>query len=202
MSRPALRQLSGTLPPLTTALLAISLIVSLLSGFGKNLQPLLPLLIASDPRLGLQEILQGQWWRLITPVFLHFGLLHIIFNMLWLWDLGGAIERYRGIRLFAALVLFSGISSNLAQYAWSGPAFGGMSGVVYALLAYVWVQGRFYPRGGIGLPRPVAIMMLVWYVLCWTGLIGPVANMGHSAGLLAGLLAGFVPPTGHRQKPA
>lgn len=188
------------LPLLTLALAATSIAISLHSGFGKHLQPLLPLLIASDPRLGLQEILQGQWWRLITPMFLHFGLLHIVFNMLWLWDLGGAIELRRSSWLLAGLVLFSSVSSNLAQYAWSGPAFGGMSGVVYALLGYVWVQGRFYPHGGIGLPRPIAVMMLVWYVLCWTGLIGPVANMAHTAGLLAGLLAGFIPPASARRE--
>ena len=99
-------------------------------------------------------------------------------------ELGRALEyRLSSVQL-GVMVLGLGVFSNLAQYFYQGPAFGGMSGVVYGLLAYIWIQGRFNPRFGMGLNRPIVIMMLAWFVLCWTGLMGPVANMAHTAGLI------------------
>ena len=59
---------------------------------------------------------EGQYWRLITPVFLHFGWLHIAFNSLWLWELGGKLELRLGTGMLAVLVLVTGIGSNITQY--------------------------------------------------------------------------------------
>jgi membrane associated rhomboid family serine protease len=70
--------------------------------------------------------------------------------------------------------------------------FGGMSGVVYGLLAYVWMQGRYNQRFGYALHKSTAVMMLVWFVLCWTGLLGPIANWAHTTGLLIGLAWGYL----------
>jgi GlpG protein len=141
--------------------------------------------------LALTELRQGQLWRLVTPVFLHFGFLHLFFNMLWLLDLGSMIEARLGttrwLLLFAGLAVFS----NLAQYFVSGPSFGGMSGVVYGLLGYIWIRGKFDVTSGLFLQPGTVTMMIIWFFLCLLGLMGPVANTAHAAGLGLGMAWGF-----------
>ena len=177
---------------LTVTLIVASVLASLPTMLNSQ-NVLAPLLIASPGSTGFADIQRGEVWRLVTPIFLHFGILHIVFNMMWLWDLGGSLERLKGPVFLGIFVAVTGIASNLAQYVIAGnPYFGGMSGVVYALLGYVWMQGRFNPAFGMGLHQSTVIMMLVWYVLCWTGLLGPIANWAHTAGLLMGAAWGFV----------
>lgn len=179
-------------PPVTVALIGVSVAVALLSGLGSSVSTLYPLFIAEPGSAGFQSILSGQAWRLLTPIFIHFGVMHVLFNMMWLWDLGGVIERRKGWPFFVGFVLAVGIASNVAQYAIQGsPFFGGMSGVVYGLLGYVWISGRRNPHSGFGLHKQTAVMMFGWYVLCWTGLLGPIANWAHTAGLLIGIAIGF-----------
>lgn len=181
----------GRLPVVTVTLIALSVLASLPTLLGGGQTVLAPLLIANGP--GFSDILGGEVWRLITPIFVHFGFLHILFNMMWLWDLGGAIEMTKGRLILAMLVAGSGIASNVAQYAITGsPMFGGMSGVVYALLGYVWMQSRFNRTFPIALHQSTVMMMLAWYVLCWTGLLGPIANWAHTAGLLIGVAWGYL----------
>lgn len=178
-------------PPLTTALIVLCVSLALISGFGMKEELLLPFYISERMAPTLPEIRSGQVWRLLTPVLIHFGIIHLVFNMLWLWELGGALEnRLRTLDL-AAMVVGLGVSSNLAQYFYQGPAFGGMSGVVFGLLGYFWMQGRFNPRFGMGLHKHIVVMMLGWFVICWLGLVGPIANMAHTAGLLLGIAWGY-----------
>ena len=176
---------------LTATLIASSAIIAVLSSLGKDYQ-VLQFLFISEYRSGLPEILGGQLWRLITPIIIHFGILHFIFNMMWLYDLGSTIEQRQGVGRMAILVVVTAVLSNLAQFYWGGPGFGGMSGVVYGLLAYVWVQGKFNPRAGIGLHQHIVIMMSIWFVICWLGLIGNIANMAHTVGLICGAILGLI----------
>lgn len=176
---------------LTALLIALSVLVALLSNFGSDYS-LIHVLFITEYRQGLNEISSGQLWRLFTPALIHFGILHIAFNMLWLYQLGSAIEQRQGINRMAILVVISAGLSNIAQFIWSGPMFGGMSGVVYGLLAYLWVQGRYNPRAGLGLDQNIAIMMLIWFVVCWMGLIGNIANMAHTIGLVSGAILGLL----------
>jgi membrane associated rhomboid family serine protease len=139
----------------------------------------------------LADVLSGQVWRLFTPVFLHFGYLHVIFNMYWLWLLGSLMEvRYRTFR-YALFLLVVAAGSNLAQACMAGSSFGGMSGVNYGLFGFIFLHGRFHPNPSFQLDRQTIFYMLVWLVLCFTGALGPIANWAHSAGFLIGAGAGF-----------
>lgn len=188
-------------PQVTIALIALSIIASLPSLLDPN-AVLAPLLINQPQAPFFASIAGGELWRLITPIFIHFGFLHILFNMMWMWDLGRALEHIKGAVFLAAFVAATGIASNLAQYAITrNPYFGGMSGVVYALLGYVWMQGRYNPAFGLALHRSTVIMMLVWFALCWTGLLGPIANWAHTAGLALGVAWGYLTPRSGRMPP-
>ncbi len=145
------------------------------------------------PLSGLQEIGHGEVWRLITPIFLHFGVLHLIFNLFWLRDLGFIIEGRRGSLWMIVLVLLVAVLSNLTQYLVDGASFGGMSGVVYGLFGYIWMKGKYAPEQGMGLHPNTVTIMLVWLAACMTGILGPVANTAHAVGLLVGVACGGAP---------
>ena len=125
-------------------------------------------------------------------MFLHFGFLHIFFNMLWLRDLGSMIEARKSTWMLLLLVLVIAGTSNLAQYLVSGPTFGGMSGVVYGLLGYIWMQGKFDPASKLSLEPQTVLFMIAWFFLCLFDLVGNVANTVHAVGLGVGIAWGFL----------
>lgn len=132
----------------------------------------------------------GEFWRPVTPIFLHFGLLHILFNMMWLRATGTAIEYTRGTRRFLILCLILAVTSNIGQLFWAGPNFGGMSGVVFGLIGYVWMKGRTQPKLGIGLEQRTIVMAIFWLILCMTGALGNIANAAHLVGFIVGIVIG------------
>jgi GlpG protein len=134
-------------------------------------------------------------------MLLHFGVLHILFNMWWLRDLGTLIERRQSSWLLGAMVLTLSALSNSAQYLIGGiPAFGGMSGVVYGLFAYIWLRGRTDSGSGYALHPTTVYWMIGFYMLCWTGIVGPVANVVHTAGLVIGAAWGWLAGIGRRRR--
>lgn len=140
----------------------------------------------------LVEVSQGQVWRLFTPMFIHFDFLHILFNMMWLRDLGSMIEYRSGsAKLLLIVLVISGLS-NVAQFVWNGPQFGGMSGVVYGLLGYIWIRSKFDPGSGLYLHPTTVWMMIAWFFLCMTGMVGHVANVAHGGGLVTGMAWGYL----------
>jgi GlpG protein len=156
---------------------------------------------------GLGQVKEGQVWRLITPIFLHYHPLHILFNMMMLIHLARAIEIVRGTWRLAALVLVIAIASNYCQFwvpriegwllhpftfvAAPSPAFGGMSGVNYGLFGYIWMKAKFEPISGFFMDQYTVTVMIVWFFACLIGVIGSVANTAHGVGLLAGLAIGY-----------
>lgn len=137
-------------------------------------------------------------WRLVSPIFVHFGLMHFVFNGLWLCLLGARIERLSGSLHLLLVVLLSALVSNMSQYVWSGSVyFGGMSGVIYGLLGYIWIRNLLAPHPLISLPRELILFMIGWLFVCMTGVLDillgvGIANAAHASGLLVGMLMGLV----------
>lgn len=156
--------------------------------------------VINGPQIGFysaeEALAKGEYWRLLTPAFLHFGIFHVAFNSLWLWELGRRIERLAGSPQMLAIFLLTAVGSNIAQYWWDGPSlFGGLSGVVYGLLGYLWIRHQFSPHPLTRLPPGILGFMLFWLVICMTGaveaLLGSgVANAAHTGGLLIGMVLG------------
>lgn len=139
-----------------------------------------------------------QAWRLVSPMLVHFGWLHLAMNSLWIWELGRRVEGRQGSIYLLVLVLVFAAVSNSAQYLWAGPAiFGGLSGVLYGLLGHCWLFQRLAPCEHYQLPRGVVAMMLIWLVVCMTGIfgvlgLGAIANAAHLGGLVVGCISGVL----------
>ncbi len=135
----------------------------------------------------------GEWWRVFGPALIHFSLLHIAFNLLWWWSLGSQIERSFGWSALLLLFLFSASISNIAQLLVSGANFGGLSGVVYALVGCVWWLGWLKPQWGLGLPKPIVGFMLVWLMIGFVEVL-PInmANTAHAVGLVCGCIYAWI----------
>ena len=185
----------------TYGLIVVSVAVFLLSNLGEQVDSIRGLFI-SDPTVGgegfLPEVRNGQLWRLITPIFIHFSLMHILFNMLWLRDLGSMIEGRQSPLQLSLLVLALAVVPNTAQYFMGGPVFGGMSGVVYGLLGYIWIRGKLDPGSGLYVQPSTVIMMIIWFFVCLANLVGHVANTVHAVGLGLGMAWGYLSSLSHR----
>lgn len=135
-----------------------------------------------------------EWWRLITPAIMHFSFMHVAFNLLWWWELGGLIERGQSGGRLLGVSLVIALVSNAAQGAQYGSGFGGLSGVIYGLLGYLWLYPVLNPAAGFRVRREILWFMLGWLALGYTGLLdvifGPVSNVGHLSGLLTGMVLG------------
>jgi GlpG protein len=186
--------------PVTGVLIAICVVVFFATGMGENMNVVrmltfVPYMAVKGGYVAgpVSAMWEGQPWRLFTPMFLHFGWLHIFFNMWWLKDLGTAVERVFSSRYLLALVLAIGAFSHVLEYVMSGPTiFGGMSGVVYGLFSFIWIRGRFDPSFPYRIPQQLVTFMLIWLVLGFTGFVGPIANWVHSGGLFVGAVWGFI----------
>lgn len=156
----------------------------------------------------LADVRAGEAWRLFTPALLHFGWMHLVGNLLALVYLASAVEGRAGPVWLLALVAVLACASNVAEYGlgrleWSGrqivlhPSirFGGMSGVLFGLVGYLWVRGKVAPSAGMSLPPAVWLMSLIAFALCWAGVgeEGPYANVAHTTGLLLGMALGLAP---------
>jgi len=187
--------------PVTFALLVLSALGAVVGMriAGAQWLPLLtfqPLsLTPAGPEFGdwFEAMGRGEVWRLLTPAFLHFGALHLVFNGMWLWFFGVRIEGVLGSRHYLLFFLATAIAANFAQFSTGPSVFGGMSGVVYALIGYIWMRQKYDPHPALSVPPGIIGFMLVWLILCLTGIVdafmasGGVANGAHVGGLLAGM---------------
>ena len=140
----------------------------------------------------------NEWWRLITPMFIHFSLTHLVFNCLWIYVLGSKIEQIDGHITFINLVIFSSIISNLAQHFFGESAlFGGLSGVIYGLLGYCMIIEIDTKQERYDLPPALYLFMLIWLILGFLGILnlfgfGNVANYAHLGGLISGIIFAMI----------
>jgi len=180
--------------------------------FGANAMIFVAMVIASGPSLDFTgqvmlhfganygpPTLSGQWWRLLTYMFLHGGLMHIAFNMWCLWDLGQLCENLYGQATFAALYLLTGVAGGLASIAWNpGVLSVGASGAIFGLAGALIAS--FY-LGEFSLPK-VAIQGTLRSLVFFVGfnvLFGSfgsffggssIDNACHAGGLISGLILG------------
>lgn len=140
----------------------------------------------------------NEWWRLVTPMFIHFSLTHLVFNCLWIYVLGSKIEQIDGHITFINLVIFASIISNLAQHFFGESAlFGGLSGVIYGLLGYCMIIEIDTKQERYDLPPALYLFMLIWLILGFLGILnlfgfGNVANYAHLGGLISGIIFAMI----------
>ncbi len=187
--------------PITFSLMAISIVVALMTNLGSQWSPVLDKLLIQKVQItgnsvmwptGLTAVREGEIWRLVTPIFVHFGILHIAFNLWMVWVLGTPVELIEGSFKMLLLVLTIAIPSNVCQYYYTGPLFGGLSGVLYGLFGFIWIKSRFDPLAGYIMPSDMIFWLLGWFVLCLVGIIPHAANVVHAVGLGVGMVAGFL----------
>lgn len=140
----------------------------------------------------------ADWWRFITPTLLHFSWMHVVFNCLWIWEFGRRIEVTLGSVNLLGLYLTAAVFSNSLQFFVSGPSiFGGMSGVVYAFMGFIWTGNALRPGWIEPLPPAIVGFMLVWLLIGMVGALeilgaGAIANGAHLGGLIIGVSLGGV----------
>lgn len=146
----------------------------------------------------MASLAAGEYWRLLTPVFLHFGILHIVFNGLWMYEFGRRIEQRQGSVLLLFLFVVTGIGSNVMQYLFvPNVVFGGLSGVIYGLVGYCWMWSVLHRGQDFGVPRNLVFALVLVMLLAMTGIfgllgLGQIANAAHVSGLVFGVLCALV----------
>ena len=190
--------------PFVFFLIGASVLVGILTGLdGKPDRVLVQLTFSQLTSLDFfEQIKQGQLWRLVTPITVHFSLIHIGFNMYMLYYLGSQIESRFGTLWFGSLVLVLAVTSNIGQaymaqtlqndVVGSSPMFGGMSGVNYGLFGYIWMKTLFAPQDGLYVSQGTIFILLAWFVICLMPSM-QVANGAHGVGLAVGVALGYAP---------
>lgn len=143
-------------------------------------------------------LIEHEWWRMLTPTFLHFSITHLAFNCLWIYILGSKIEAYDGKVVFILIFLITSIASNIGEYIWSGQYFfGGLSGAVYGLLGYCFIIELDSKSSRYDLPDALYLFMFIWLLVGLTGILsifgfGNIANAAHLIGMIIGFILGLV----------
>ncbi len=195
MSRPGAGVVLGAAPgfreaPVTWCLVGINVLLwVVLEATGGSQDP--ENLLRFGAKSG-RAILDGEWWRLVTPVFLHSGPLHVIANSIGLIAFGGTVERLLGRANYLGVYLLSGVLGNIASF-WAGPALGvGASGAVFgvagALAAYLLRNRRLL--GSFGRQALTSVAFLIGVNLVFGFVFPGVDNAAHIGGLIGGAILG------------
>jgi len=200
--------------PVTVLAILAALVVAAISSFGSELSGVMRLFYPAfypGADVGPASVLRilGQidsvetLLRTMSPALLHFGAMHLVFNVLWMWHFGRMIESEQSSLQYLGLLFFLAFASNMAQYLWSlSVNFGGLSGVVYGLLGYIWMWQVVVPRGRLRLPPAMISFLLVALVVMEIVASAWIASAAHAGGLIAGMMAGLVTAGLHRYRRA
>lgn len=149
--------------------------------------------------LSFDRMLQNaSYWQLLTPTFIHFGWMHILFNGLWLGVLGARIEYSLGWFKTSGVFAVISVTANIVQYLLSaGQPFGGLSGLVYGLLGFLIVQRMLNPTPINAIGKGITLSLLLFLVLGLFGIMdvfiaGSIANGAHVGGLVSGILMAYL----------
>ena len=133
-----------------------------------------------------------EFWRLITPVFVHFSIAHFVLNAIWLFILGRGLENYLGTKHYIYLFLATAIFGNVAQFSASySNLFGGLSGVVYGLLGFLTVGKFLFKEKLLQVPTNLIVICLISMAMGFLGVLdwmtsGGIANWAHLGGFVGG----------------
>jgi rhomboid protease GluP len=140
----------------------------------------------------------GWWWTLVTAIYLHGSLLHLIFNLLWVRQLAPAVEELFGparlIVIFTAAGVAGSVLSNIASGAWVVGASGAVFGLLGAMVAYGRSRGGIF---GLAVFRQYGQWALLMFVFGF--FMGGVSNWGHAGGFAGGYLAALAVGHGERR---
>jgi membrane associated rhomboid family serine protease len=132
-------------------------------------------------------------WRLLVPALFHDGVIHLLFNLYWLWFFGTKVEEEFGHIATLAIFVFLGVGSLAAELAIFHGGHG-LSGIGYGLFGMLWALGRVNPRFRDTVDHSVVELMLGWLLVCIVLTMADVwhvGNVGHCAGCLLGALLGW-----------
>ncbi len=142
------------------------------------------------------EVADDNWFSLrwLTPAFIHFSIEHLAFNLLAWMIYAGRMERQLGRQFLFGFVVVTAVTSNLLQWLATGPNFGGLSGVCFALFGFAWLYGVRYPRQILYAERTDLVVSLVFLALGFADMLWVnTANYAHLGGFLMGLLLALLP---------
>jgi membrane associated rhomboid family serine protease len=134
------------------------------------------------------HIRRGQLWRLITDVLPHVNIIHLAFNVMWLWTFGTIVEGAFGHLRTLAMFVFFAVCSSAAEYAILDGGVG-LSGVVYGLFGLLWVLHRRDPRFADAMDSRIVQLFIGWFLLCIVLTVinvMPVGNIAHGVGAISG----------------
>jgi rhomboid protease GluP len=180
--------------PVTAGLVTVMTVDFLLqlviSGGGGFLRPGIVSLLRAGA-MESQLVAAGQWWRLLTCVFVHIGIIHFLFNMYALVSVSQFLEREIGSARFFCLFLLTGAGGSLASYALHGEiVMAGASGAIFGLIGF---SIAFFRRHGGAAARNIQSFMIRWAIYgFFFGLMVRADNFAHAGGFAAGFLLGAV----------
>jgi membrane associated rhomboid family serine protease len=143
-----------------------------------------------SPLFATAMIRRGELWRLVTSIFPHIDVLHLAFNVYWLWVFGTVVENVYGHVRTAALILLFAIASASLEFAFALGGVG-LSGVGYGLFGFVWILSRRDDRFRDVMSEKTVLIFIGWFFFCIFATLAnkfKVGNIAHGAGAVAGIL--------------